>query len=254
MGLEGRVAIVTGGAGGIGEATIRSLAQQGASVVISDINGEGAERLRASLLPSGVKALAVNTDIADYQQVKELAEKTLSTFGRVDILVNNAGIPSTRRQGKRLKLWEISVEDWERVIKVDLTGYFLCCHEFIPHMIPNQWGRIVNVSSIAGRTGGQSAGSDYAAAKAGVLGMTKCLARELGEYGITVNAVAPGRIDTQMIRHVPPEVNVEFARRTPLGRLGKAEEVAGAILFLVSDASSFITGATVNVNGGLAML
>ncbi len=252
MGLEGKVAIVTGGAGGIGEATIRFLAREGAKVVISDINWEGAMKLEEGLTSQGVKALAVKTDIAELQQVKELTQKTLSAFGRIDILVNNAGI-SPKHQGKKRNLWEMSVEEWERVIDVDLNGYFYCCHAIVPRMIPNGWGRIVNVSSQAARSGGQVAGSHYTAAKSGVLGLTKSLAGEIGKYGITVNAVTPGRIDTPIIRDVPPEVNLEFAKRTPLGRLGTAEDVAGAILFLISDAASFITGATIDVNGGLGM-
>ncbi|MBU1206954.1 MAG: SDR family oxidoreductase [Proteobacteria bacterium] len=252
MGLERKVAIVTGGAGGIGMATIRALAQEGANVVISDVNWEGAKKLEESLVSEGGKALAVQTDIANLSQVKELARKTLSTFGRIDILVNNAGI-SPKHQGKKRNLWEMGVEEWERVIDVDLNGYFYCCHEIVPHMILNGWGRIVNISSQAARSGGQVAGSHYTAAKAGVIGLTKSLAGELGKYGITVNAVTPGRIDTPIIRDVPPEVNAEFARRTPLGRLGTPEDVAGAILFLISDAAGFITGATIDVNGGLGM-
>jgi len=252
MGLERKVAIVTGGAGGIGTATIRALAQEGVNVVISDVNWEGAKKLEESLVSQGGKALAVQTDIADLSQVKELARKTLSSFGRIDILVNNAGI-SPKHQGKKRNLWEMSVEEWERVIDVDLNGYFYCCHEIVPHMIPNGWGRIINISSQAARSGGQVAGSHYTAAKSGVLGLTKSLAGEIGKYGITVNAVTPGRIDTPIIRDVPPEVNLEFAKRTPLGRLGTAEDVAGAILFLISDAASFITGATIDVNGGLGM-
>lgn len=252
MGLERKVAIVTGGAGGIGTATIRALAQEGANVVISDVNWEGAKKLEERLVSQGGKALAVKTDIAELQQVKELTQKTLSIFGRIDILVNNAGI-SPKHQGKKRNLWEMGVEEWERVIDVDLNGYFLCCHEIVPHMISNGWGRIVNVSSQAARSGGQVAGSHYTAAKTGVLGLTKSLAGEIGKYGITVNAVTPGRIDTPIIRDVSPEVNLEFAKRTPLGRLGTAEDVAGAILFLISDAASFITGATIDVNGGLGM-
>lgn len=252
MRLEGKVAIVTGGAGGIGEATIQGLTREGAKVVISDINWDGAKRLEESLSRKGAKALAVKTDVGHYQQVKALTEKTLTTFGRIDILVNNAGI-SPKYLGKKRTLWEMTVEEWERVIQVDLNGYFLCCHEMVPHMIPNGWGRIVNISSAAARSGGQVAGSHYTAAKAGVIGLTKSLAGELGKYNITVNAVTPGRIDTPIIRDVPPEVNAAFAQRTPLGRLGTAEDVAGSILFLISDAASFITGATIDVNGGLIM-
>jgi 3-oxoacyl-[acyl-carrier protein] reductase len=253
MKLTGKVAVVTGGAGGIGGATIQTLAKEGAKVVISDINWDGAKKLEESLSKKGVSALAVKTDIGIYQQVKELTEKTLKAFGRIDVLVNNAGMPSAKKEGKKVELWETSVETWERVIDVDLNGYFYCCREMVPHMIPNGWGRIVNISSQAARTGGASAGADYTAAKAGVIGMTKALASQVGKYGITVNAITPGRIDTQLIRIVPPEVNAEFVKKTPLGRLGTTEDVAGAIMFLISDAASFITGATIDVNGGLAM-
>jgi 3-oxoacyl-[acyl-carrier protein] reductase len=252
MRLDGKVAIVTGGAGGIGAATTRFLNREGASVAIIDTNWEGAKKLEESFSSQGGKALAVKADIADLQQVREITQKILSAFGRIDILVNNAGI-SPKHQGKKRNLWEMTAEEWERVIDVDLNGYFYCCHEIVPHMIGNRWGRIVNVSSQAARSGGQVAGSHYTAAKAGVIGLTKSLAGEIGKYGITVNAVTPGRIDTPIIRDVPPEVNLEFAKRTPLGRLGTGEDVAGAILFLVSDYASFITGATIDVNGGLGM-
>ena len=250
MKLEGKVGIVTGAASGIGAAAIRFLAREGAKVVISDINFEGAKKLEGDLSSRGMKALAVRTDISNLSQVKEMTEKTLAAFGRIDILVNNAGI-SPKHQGKKKTLWEMEVAEWERVIAVDLNGYFLCCHEIVPHMIRNGWGRIVNISSQAARVGGQVAASHYTAAKAGVIGLTKSLAGEVGKYGITVNAITPGRIDTPIIRDVPPEVNVEFAKRTPLGRLGTAEDVAGAILFFTSEYASFITGATLDVNGGL---
>jgi 3-oxoacyl-[acyl-carrier protein] reductase len=250
--LEGKVAIVTGAAGGIGEATIRSLCQEGVKVIISDIDWDGAKKLEVNLAQKRFVALAVQTDIADYQQVKKLTEKTLSAFGRIDILVNNAGI-SPKTQGKKRKLWEISIKEWQRVVDVDLNGYFLCCHEIVPHMIPNRWGRIINISSVAARTAPQVAASHYVAAKTGILGLTKSLAVELGPYGITVNAVAPGRIETPMIKDIPTEDSFELIKRTPLGRLGTVEDIAGVIMFLISEAASFITGATIDVNGGLAM-
>jgi 3-oxoacyl-[acyl-carrier protein] reductase len=253
MELEGKVAIVTGGAGGIGEAIVRAIARKGAKMLICDINEDGAKKLEESLLRMGGAALAVRTDISDDQQVRELAQKALSAFGRIDILVNNAGV-SPKHEGKKRSLWEMDVDEWRRVIDVDLNGYFFCCHEIVPHIIPHRWGRIVNISSLAARTGGSGiAASHYATAKAGILGMTKSLAAELGPYGITVNAVAPGRIDTPMIRDVSPEVNARLAQQTPLRRLGTAEDIAGTVMFLISEAASFITGATIDVNGGRAM-
>ncbi len=250
MQFDGKVAVVTGGAGGIGEATVRALAREGARAVICDINEEGANRLEKDLQRQGAKALAVRADISDPAQVKHLVEETLSRFGRVDILVNNAGI-SPKHDGKKLRLWEMGIAEWEQVIRVNLNGYFLCCHEIVPHMIPARWGRIVNISSLAARIGGVVAGSHYTAAKAGILGLTKSLAAETAEYGITVNAITPGRIDTPMAAKVSPAVNAEVVKRIPLGRMGTPDDVAAAILFLASEEAAYITGATLDVNGGI---
>ena len=252
MGLEEKVTIVTGGASGIGRATVLALSQEGMHVVISDINGEAAKNLESSLTHKGMPALAVETDVSDYQQVKELTQKTLARFGRIDILVNNAGI-SPKHEGRKRRLWEIGVEEWDRVINVDLNSCFYCCHEIVPHMIHNRWGRIINISSVAARTVTHVAPSHYTTAKAGILGLTRALASELGPYGITVNAIAPGRIATPMQRDIPPEINLELNNRTPLGRLGTVEEIAGVIMFLISEAASFMTGTTIDVNGGLVM-
>ncbi len=250
MQFEGKVAVVTGAAGGIGEATIRALAREGAQVVICDINGDAAKRLEMDLRRQGVIAVAARADISDSAQVECLVKETLARFGRVDILVNNAGI-SPKHEGKKLRLWEMSVAEWEQVIRVNLNGYFLCCREIVPHMIPARWGRIVNISSLAARIGGIVAGSHYTAAKAGILGLTKSLAAEAAEYGITVNAITPGRINTPFTANVPPAVNAEIVKRIPLGRFGTPEDVAAAILFLASDAAAYITGATLDVNGGI---
>lgn len=254
MNLKDKVAIVTGGAGGIGEATVRLMAQEGARVIISDINGGGAQKVKENLSQGGAEVIAVTTDISDPDQVKELTEKALSAFGRIDILVNNAAVGSGGTAGGKIKIWEMTLEQWERVIRIDLNGYFLCCRQVIPHMIRNRYGRIVNVSSIAARTGGQAASTNYAAAKGGVLGFTKCLAKEVGEFGITVNAVAPGWTKTPMTRFAPPEVDLAYIKQTPLGRVGVPEDIARVILFLSSDLAGWMTGTTLDVNGGQAIL
>jgi 3-oxoacyl-[acyl-carrier protein] reductase len=191
-------------------------------------------------------------DVADEAGVRDMAERTKDHFGGIDLLVNNAGI-SPKHAGKKQTLWEMSVSEWDKVMAVNIRGAFLCCRYAVPEMIKRGGGAIVNVSSQAAKAGSVITGGHYVISKAGVVGLTKILARETAEYGIRVNAVAPGRIDTPMIWDVPPEVNEQVRNNIPLKRLGKPEEVAEGILFLLSESSSFITGFVMDINGGSGM-
>jgi len=189
--------------------------------------------------------LALSVDVTRKEQIQEAVGQVLARWGRIDILVNNAGIYEV------LPIEAISEEQWDRVLAVNLKGAFLCCQAVIPTMKRQGSGSIVSMASSAGKSGGTLSGAHYAVSKAGVICLTKQLARELGPHGITANAVAPGRIDTPMIHLASDEENEAFRLRTPLGRLGTPEDVAGAVVFLVSDEASFITGEIVDVNGGL---
>jgi 3-oxoacyl-[acyl-carrier protein] reductase len=252
MRFKDKVAVVTGGASGIGAATSRALAAEGAKVVIADWNSEGLCKMEAEWKEKGHPLLALQVDVADEKKVEKLIQDTVQSFGGIDLLVNNAGI-SPKHQGKKANLWEMPIPEWDRVMAVNIRGTFLCCHFALPSMIQRKAGAIVNVSSMAAKVGSAITGCHYVASKAGVVGLTKVLAREVAEYGIRVNAVAPGRIDTPMIWDVPPEVNEQYKKNIPLKRLGKPEDVADGILYLLSDASSYITGVVLDINGGLGM-
>lgn len=252
MRFENKIAIVTGGASGIGKATARALLKEGAQVVVGDINPIALQKMKEELKDVGSSFLPVEVDVAEEKAVKNLIEQTISHFGGIDFLVNNAGI-SPKHQGKKANLWEMSIAEWDRVMAVNIRSVFLCCHFAIPHMIERRGGTIVNVSSLAAKVGSAITGCHYVSSKAGLVGLTKVLAREVADYGIRVNAVAPGRIDTPMIWDVPPEVNEQYKKNIPLKRLGKPEDVADGILFLLSEAASYITGLVLDINGGLGM-
>lgn len=247
-----KVAIVTGGASGIGAATARALAAEGARVVVADINAAGLQKMEGDLEKKGLKFLGLRTNVATEKEVEELISKTVSHFGGIDILVNNAGI-SPKHDGKKANLWEMPIAEWDQVMAVNIRGAFLCCHFAVPKMIERGGGAIVNVSSLAAKAGSGITGCHYVISKAGVVGLTKILAREVAEYGIRVNAVAPGRIDTPMIWDVPPEVNEKYKQTIPLNRLGTPEEVAEGIVFLLSESASYITGQVMDINGGMGM-
>ena len=191
------------------------------------------------------QARSFQMDVTDREQIQAVVGAVCDTWGPIDILVNNAGIYEV------LPFVEITERQWDRLLAVNLKGTFLCCQAVIPTMIRRGGGRIINIASSAGKTGGKLAGAHYSVSKAGVICLAKQLARELGSYGITVNAVAPGRIDTPMIQIASREENEAFRLQTPLGRLGTPEDVANAVVFLASDEASFITGEIVDVNGGL---
>ncbi len=252
MRFKEKTAIVTGGASGIGAATARALGREGARVAVMDMNASGLRKMEEEMNKEGVPFMTVEGDISQESAVESLIGKTVSRFGGIDILVNNAGI-SPKHKGKKANLWEMSVAEWDRVLAVNIRGAFLCSRLVVPKMIERKGGAIVNVSSLAAKVGSAVTGCHYVISNSGVVGLTKILAREVAEYGIRVNAVAPGRIDTPMIWDVPREVNEQFVRTIPLKRLGKAEDVADGILFLLSDAASYITGLVLDVNGGLGM-
>ena len=247
-----KVAIITGGGSGIGAATARKLAKEGAKVVLADVHPGNLAKMETELKAAGYPCLPLPVDVADENGVREMVARTREYFGGLDLLVNNAGI-SPKHQGKKQNLWEMSTAEWDKVMAVNIRGAFLCCRYAVPEMIERGGGAIVNVASQAAKAGSLITGCHYVISKAGVVGLTKILARETAEYGIRVNAVAPGRIDTPMIWDVPPEVNEQVRKNIPLKRLGKPEEVADGIIFLLAQSSSFITGFVMDINGGSGM-
>ncbi len=245
MRLRDKVAIVTGAGRGIGLGIARAFAGEGARVSLCDVNTALLEAALAEIEALGGEARAFQMDVTSQEQIRHVVDEVLGTWGAIDVLVNNAGIYEV------LPFEEIDEARWDRVLAVNLKGAFLCCQAVVPHMKRQGGGRIVSIASSAGKTGGTLAGAHYSVSKAGVICLAKQLARELGPHGITVNAVAPGRVDTPMIHVASDEENEAFRLRTPLGRLGTAQDVANAVVFLASDEASFITGEILDVNGGL---
>jgi 3-oxoacyl-[acyl-carrier protein] reductase len=244
--LSGRSAIVTGAGRGIGLAIARRLARAGALVTVADVDMGGAESAAAAIVAAGGAATAIRCDVADPASVEGMIETVATAHGRIDILVNNAGIV-----GHAAPIQEQTVADWERMLAIDLTGVFLCCRAVIPRMLEQGGGRIVNIASIAGKEGNPNM-VPYSAAKAGVIGLTKALAKEVARRGIAVNAVAPALIETGMVDEITPEQVAYLTERIPMGRLGRPEEVAALVHWLVSDDASFSTGAVFDLSGGRA--
>ena len=246
MKLKGKVALVTGAAQGIGKAVALLLARNGADIIVSDINLEKAEETAREVEGLGQRALAVKTNVAEANDVEKMVQTALERFGRIDILINNAGITRDKL------LLRMSDEDWDAVLGVNLRGTFLCTRAVIRPMAKQKSGKIVNIASVVG-TMGNAGQANYVASKAGVIGFTKTVAREYAPRGINVNAIAPGYIETPMTEALPEKAKEELKRMIPMDRLGKPEDVAEAVLFLVSEASTYITGQVLHVNGGIYM-
>ncbi len=246
MKLEGRVALVTGGSQGIGHACALALAGQGASVAVAARNQQKLDELVAKITASGGKAAAFVMDVADEEQIKSGIKSALGQFGKIDILVNNAGI--TRDQ----LVMRMKRADWDAVLNTNLTSAYLCIQQVIGSMLKQRWGRIINITSIFGQMG-QAGQANYAASKAGLIGLTMAMAREVASRNITCNAVAPGFIETSMTAALSEEFKQNAVKMIPLGRVGSTQDVASAVSFLASDEASYITGHVLNVNGGMLM-
>src|SRR5258706_5464812 len=248
--LNGKVALVTGASSGIGRATAQALAISGARVAINfHNNNAGAEAARLEITNGGGSAIVVQADVTRANDVQSLVERTVAELGPIDVLVNNAG-----SLVERLKILELSEERWDEVADLNLKSAFLCCQAVTASMMERKTGAIINVSSIAGRTGGALGSIHYSAAKGGLITFTKGLAKELGPYGVRVNAVSPGGIDTPYHEQFSsPEMMKSYTNQIPLGRIGTPEEVAKVICFLASDAASYLPGETIEINGGMFM-
>ena len=247
MKLEGRKAVVTGASRGIGRAIALALADEGADVAVNYMSSEAAARaVVAEIEKRGRRALAVRADVSDFPDTFRMAQDVLGAFGHVDILVNNAGINSDKTFVK------MDHASWRKVLAINLDGVFNCTKVFIDQMIQQGWGRVVNITSVIGQIGnfGQA---NYAASKAGVAAFTKSLAKELAGKGVTVNAVAPGFIETDMVQGIPEKVRDRLLSQIPLKRFGTVEEVGRAVVYLVSSDGDYITGAELSINGGLLM-
>jgi 3-oxoacyl-[acyl-carrier protein] reductase len=243
MVLDSKVALITGGASGIGAGIAKRFCQEGAAVALCDIDVETGSKTAQEL---GSKARFFKLDIANEEDVKKTVEKIQETFSKIDILINNAGITNDKL------LLRMSKDDWTRVLDINLTGTFLVTRAVIRNMIKQRYGKIVNIASVIGMIGNPGQ-ANYAASKAGIIGLTKSVAKELAARGITVNAIAPGFIETKMTEIIPEEIRQTYLKMIPIGRFGKTDDVADLALFLASDSSSYITGQVLCLDGGMVM-
>jgi len=246
MSLSGRVALVTGASQGIGRSCSLRLAKEGATVAVAARNQEKLSQLVSEITSAGGKAAAFSLDVANEDQVKDAIKSAITQFGKIDILVNNAGIT------KDQLVMRMKRADWDAVLQTNLTSAYLCIQQVIGSMLKQRWGRIINITSVFGQMG-QAGQANYAASKAGLIGLTMAIAREVGSRSITCNAVAPGFIETAMTSVLSDEFKQSAVKQIPLGRVGAADDVAGAVAFLASDDASYITGHVLNVNGGMLM-
>lgn len=247
MDLNDKVSVVTGGGRGIGKAICLGLTKNGAkAVIVVDVSLENADYVVKEIEGLGGQASAYKMDVSNYQEVCDTTNKILDKYGKIDILINNAGIT---RDGLLLKMKE---EDWDKVININLKGVFNCTKAVLRPMLKERWGRIVNMASIVGLIG-NAGQANYSASKAGIIGFTKTIAREVASRNITVNAIAPGFIATEMTEVLPDSVKENLLKQIPLGKLGKIDDIADLILFLVSEKAGYITGEVIRVDGGMAM-
>lgn len=246
MSLTGRVALITGASQGIGRACALLLAQGGATVAVAARNQDKLNELANEIKASSGTAAAFAMDVSNEEQIKSVTKAALAQFGKIDILVNNAGI--TRDQ----LVMRMKRADWDTVINTNLTSAYLCVQQVIGSMLKQRWGRIINITSVFGQTG-QAGQANYAASKAGLIGLTMAIAREVGSRNITCNAVAPGFIETAMTSALGNEFKENAVKMIPLGRVGTPDDVARAVRFLASDDASYVTGHVLNVNGGMLM-
>src|SRR3979411_2872981 len=246
MNLSGRVALITGASQGIGRSCALKLASTGATVALAARNQEKLNELVAEITGAGGKAAAFTVDVSDEAQIKSACKAAITQFGKIDILVNNAGI--TRDQ----LVMRMKRADWDAVLSTNLTSAYLCTQQVIGSMLKQRWGRIINITSVFGQMG-QAGQANYAASKAGLIGLTMAIAREVGSRNITCNAVAPGFIETAMTAVLSEELKQSAVKQIPLGRVGSPEDVANAVAFLASEDASYITGHVLNVNGGMLM-
>lgn len=246
MNLESNVVLITGGSRGIGKAIAMEFAKRGANIAICDIDLEGAQNTAKEVEEHKVRCVAYQADVSRLEEAQDVVSKVMEEFGKIDVLINNAGITRDNL------LVRMKVKDWELVLDVNLKGVFNFTKAVARPMMKARFGRIINVSSVVGIQG-NAGQSNYSASKAGIIGFTKSTAQELASRNITVNAVAPGFIETEMTQQLPEDVIEEYLKRTPLGRAGTPEDVANVIAFLASDEASFVTGEVIRIDGGMAM-
>ena len=241
-----RVALITGGSRGIGRASALALCRAGFEIVVASPELDKNEEVAAEIQACSGRALTVDLDLSSHESIKAAFGIALKECGRIDVLVNNAGIT---RDALAVRM---RPEDWDLVLRINLTGAFFAAQQVLLRMMKERWGRIINIASVVGRSG-NAGQANYVASKAGIIGLTKCLAQEVGSRGITVNAVAPGYVETDMTAKLPQEVKTKMAEKIPLGRFGRPEDVAAAVKFLASDDAAYITGQCIDVNGGMYM-